>query len=152
MQIVADKEANTMGNEFTILIADKNPHVRRFLQRELLTDGFQVLMTKDGREALKLLNSSDPPDLLVLDLDLPDVSGLEILKKLEDQDIRIPVVVHTFLTEYADHPAVRNSAAYVEKTGNNVDGLKLVIMDALQKGCATRHVNEPDKETLLSST
>jgi DNA-binding response OmpR family regulator len=141
-----------MGNEFTILIADKNPHVRKFLQRELLIDGFRVLITKEGREALKLLYSNNPPDLLVLDLDLPHVSGLEILKRLEDQQIRIPVVVHTFLTEYANHPAIRNSAAYVEKTGDNVDGLKLVINDALQKWYAARHVNEPDKEARLNST
>jgi DNA-binding response OmpR family regulator len=149
---VADKEVNTMGNKFIILIADRNPHVRRFLQRELMIDGFQVLIAKDGREALKLSNSGDPPDLLILDLDLPDVSGLEILKQLQDQKIRVPIVVHTFLTEYADHPAVRNSAAYVEKTGDNVDGLKLVINGVLQKWHATRHVNESDREAQPSCT
>jgi DNA-binding response OmpR family regulator len=141
-----------MDNKFTILIADRNPHVRRFLQRELILDGFQVLIAKDGRDVLKLLHSVDSPDLLVLDLDLPHVSGLEILKELQDRGIRIPIVVHTFLTDYADHPAVRNSSAYVEKTGSNVDSLKLVINGALQKWYATRQVNEPDRGARPSCT
>ncbi|MBW1744161.1 MAG: response regulator [Deltaproteobacteria bacterium] len=147
-----NEKADTTANGFCILVADRNPHVREFLRRELSIDGFQVLTAKDGREALRLLNSGNPPDLLVLDLDLPHVSGLEILKKLQDRKLRVPGVAHTFLTKYADHPAVRNSAAFVEKTGNNVDGFKLVINDVLRRWYPTRYVNQPDGEVSSSCT
>jgi len=129
-----------------ILVADRNPHVRSFLQRELSTDGFHVLIAKDGREVLRLLDTADLPDLLILDIDLPHVSGLEILKKLQDQEALLPVMVHTLLKEYADHPTVRNAAAFVEKTGDNVDGFKLAINDVLRKWYPTRYVNEADRE------
>jgi DNA-binding response OmpR family regulator len=141
-----NEKVNTMANGFSILIADRNPHVRKFLRRELETDGFHVLIAKNGREVLRLLNAGDPPDLLILDLDIPHVSGLEILKKLQDQEARLPVMVHTLLKEYADHPTVRNAVAFVEKTGDNVDGFKLVINDVLQKWYPMRYVNEPDRE------
>jgi len=141
-----NEKVNTMANGFSILIADRNPHVRKFLRQELSTDGFHVLIAKNGQEVLRLLNEGDLPDLLILDLDIPHVSGLEILKKLQDQELRFPIVVHTFLTKYADHPAVRNSAAFVEKTGDNVDGFKLVINDVLRKWYHARYVNQPERE------
>jgi len=147
-----DKEVNTMGNKCTILIADRNPHVREFLRRELSIPGFQVLKAKDGREVLRMFNSGDPPDLLILDLDIPHVSGVEILRKLQDKKIRVPVVVHTFLTEYADHPAVRKSAAFLEKTGDDIDGFKLVVNDVLRKWYPARYVNEPDGDVSPSCT
>lgn len=120
-----------MTDEVTILIADRNPHVRKFLQRELAADGFQVLMAKDGREVLRLLDEDKQPDLLVLDLEIPHVSGLDILKKLQDRKPPVPVVVHTFLTEFANHPVVQQAAAFVEKTGDNIDNLKAVILEVL---------------------
>jgi len=135
-----------MTDGFRILVADRNPHVRSFLQRELSMDGFHVLIAKDGREVLRLLDTADLPDLLIIDIELPHVSGLEILKKLQGQQTLLPVMIHTLLKEYADHPAVRNAAAFVEKTGDNVDGFKVVINDVLRKWYPTRYVNEPDRE------
>jgi DNA-binding response OmpR family regulator len=145
-----------------ILIADRNPHVRKFLRRELAAEGYQVLTAKDGREVLRILDAGEPPDLLVLDLEVPDVSGLEILKKLQDRDLPLPVVVHTFVNESAGHPAVKKSAAFIEKTGENIDGLKAVIGGVLHKCYSERksqdkisEADSPDfdskNEYLLSS-
>jgi DNA-binding NtrC family response regulator len=127
------QKPNTTTNQFTILIADRNPHVRKFLSRELAAEGYRVLTAKDGREVLRILDAGEPLDLFVLDLEIPDVSGLQILKKLQDRDPALPVVVHTFLNEYANHPAVMKSAAFVEKTGENIDSFKAVIGGVLHK-------------------
>ena len=132
------QKPDTTTNRFMILIADRNPHVRKFLSRELAAEGYRVLTAKDGREVLRILDAGEPPDLLVFDLEIPDVSGLQILKKLQDRDPPLPVVVHTFLNEYANHPAVKKSAAFIEKTGENIDGLKVVIRGVLHKCYAER--------------
>jgi CheY-like chemotaxis protein len=118
-------------NQFTILITDRNPHIREFLRRELLSAGYRVELAKDGREVLRMTRIDDSPDLLILDLEIPHVNGLEILEQLQDRRPMLPVVIHTFLTEYANHPAVQKAAGFVEKTGNNIDTLKAVIVRAL---------------------
>lgn len=127
------QKLDTATNQFTILVADRNPHVRTFLGRELAAEGYRVLTAGDGRELLSMLSVNDLPDLLVLDLEIPDVSGLQILMQLQDREPLLPVVVHTFRTEYADHPAVKKAAAFVEKTGNHIDSFKAVIRGVLQR-------------------
>jgi len=123
---------NSMTSGFTILVADRNPHVRTFLGRELAAEGYRVLTAKDGRELLRMLNDNDSPDLLVLDLELPDVSGLQILMQLQDRKPLLPIVVHTFCTEDADHPVVKEAAAFVEKTGDHIDSFMAVIERVLE--------------------
>ncbi len=127
-----------MTDQFTILIAERNPHVRNFLQRELAAEGYRVDLASNGREVLRMLDTNKAPDLLILDLEIPHVSGVEILKQLQDREPSLPVVVHTFITNYADYPAVQKAAAFVEKTGNNIDKLKAVILDVLAKAYPRR--------------
>jgi CheY-like chemotaxis protein len=127
------KQLNNTRNTFTILVADRNPHVRAFLGRELAAEGYNVLTAKDGPNLVSLLNARESPNLLVLDLELPDVSGLQILMELQNKKPLLPVVIHTFRTEYADHPAVKKAAAFVEKTGNHIDSFKTVIGEVLTK-------------------
>lgn len=114
-------------HSFTILIADRNPHVREFLQREFESAGYKVQVARDGKQVLSTTASNDCPGLVVLDLDMPHVDGLIILEKLLNRKPSIPVVVHTFLTEYEQHPTVRRAAAFWEKRGNNIEGFKAEI-------------------------
>ena len=71
-----------MDKGITILIADRNRHVREFLKRELAAVGYRVRLAKNGREVLNWVNHYPPPDLLILDLNLPDEPELGILEKL----------------------------------------------------------------------
>ena len=122
-----------MKKEFTILIADRNRHVREFLRRELMAEGYNVQLAKTGREVLELVFNRDHLDLLILDLDLPDAGGLDILQKLQEHFPVLPVIVHTFLSEYVNHSFVLSSAAFVEKEGSNIDRLKTVVREILRK-------------------
>jgi DNA-binding NtrC family response regulator len=122
-----------MQESFSILIADRNPHVRRFLKREMMGEGYHVRMAKTAREVLELVFDREPLDLLILDLDLPDASELDILQKLQERFPVLPVVVHTFLSEYVNHSFVLSSAAFVEKEGSNIDRLKTVVREILRK-------------------
>lgn len=119
--------------KFTILIADRNPHVREFLKREMISEGYRVRLAKDGREVLACVYHHDPLDLLILDPDLPDSSGPAILEKIGDRIPSIPVVVHTFLSDYAGYQTSPGTIAFVEKKGNSVEHLKKVVFEALIK-------------------
>jgi len=125
-------KVNTMDNEFYILIADRNRHVREFLRRELIAEGYRIQVAKDGREVLVMTEGAEPPDLLILDLDMPYVNGLTILDRLRERSPLLPVVIHTFLTEDVAVLNVRHAAAVVEKSGNT-DCLKAAVDEVFQQ-------------------
>jgi len=133
-----------MKNEFTILIADRNRHVREFLKREIATEGYGVRLAKSGREVMKYIYDHDVPvDLLILDPDLPDAGELEILKALHSRIPVLPLVIHTYLSEYLDHPDIVDSATVVEKKGSNIDHLKKVVFEMLRKSYPKRfHISK----------
>ena len=122
-----------MKDPFTILIADRNRHVRDFLRREMVAEGYRVQVANSGREVLKLACRKEDFDLLILDLDLPDAGELDVLEELRKCIPTLPVVVHTFLSEHVNRPPVVSMTAFVEKKGTNIDSLKEVVMDMLHK-------------------
>ena len=122
-----------MKKEFNILIADRNPHVREFLKREMMTDGYQVRLAENGRQLLKWVYHHEHLDLLIVDPDLPDIDVLSLVTKLRDRIPFLPVVVHTFLLDYSDHLDVLQSFPFVEKKGSSIEHLKKVVFDILQK-------------------
>ena len=121
-----------MPNGFTVLITDRNRHVRNFLRRELITEGYQVEVAADGRDLLRKVSIADPPDLLILDLEIPYSGGPTILERLRRVNSGLPVIIHAFATEDASHPAVKRTAAFVEKMGNT-DRLKAAVFEVLRE-------------------
>lgn len=84
------------GRVRTVLVADDEPLMVEILARFLQQAGFNVLRAFDGREALEIVRSHDP-DLLILDLKLPRLSGFDVVEQLRS-DARtqaLPIVVHT---------------------------------------------------------
>jgi DNA-binding response OmpR family regulator len=113
-----------------ILIADRNRHVREFLRRELAREGYLVEVARDGREVIASLNGAAPPDLLILDLEIPYAHELEGLKGLQDGKLPLPVVIHSFLPESGHPPAVPFAAAFLEKKGDT-EHLKAVVAEVI---------------------
>lgn len=122
-----------MKENFVILIADRNRHVREFLKREFTAEGYCIVVAKDGYEVLRLLEGAVPPDLLILDLEIPYTGSRTVLERLKDLRLSLPIVIHAFPSEYGVGSEVENLvAAVVEKSGNT-DRLKSVVMEVLQK-------------------
>ncbi|MEJ2233330.1 MAG: response regulator [Syntrophobacterales bacterium] len=121
-----------MAAGFTILITDRNRHVRNFLRRELSAEGYQVEVAADGRDLLRKINAADAPDLLILDLEIPYAGGAAILKRLRRVNSRLPVIVHGFATEDATHASVQQTVAFIEKMGNT-DRLKSAVFEVLRE-------------------
>ena len=120
-----------MEKEFTILIADRNRHVRELLKREMRAEGYRVRLAKNGREVLDQVYQYEPLDLLILDLDLPDAGEVAVLERIEDRIPSLPVVVHTFLSDYANNRGVLGAAVFVEKKGSSIESLKRVVFEVL---------------------
>jgi chemosensory pili system protein ChpA (sensor histidine kinase/response regulator) len=82
----------------TILVVDDSPSVRRVVTNLLRSAGWQPVAAKDGLEALEILqHSATPPDLILLDIEMPRMDGYELLSTLRGQDAyrHVPVVMVT---------------------------------------------------------
>ena len=86
-----------------ILIVEDEPDILELLAYNLRQAGFEVSTSSDGEEALRMAQA-DPPDLLVLDLMLPGMDGLELCRLLKQQEAlrRVPVLMLTAKAEEVD--------------------------------------------------
>jgi CheY-like chemotaxis protein len=113
-----------VSRPYKILVADRNPHVRRFLSRELSAAGFQVTAAESATHLMEALGKGAGPDLVVLDPDLPDADSADLLARLKRSFPDLPVVLHTFLYEInAPAHSLSWTAATVEKGANSSDAL-----------------------------
>ena len=76
------------------MIADDDPAIRSMLAELLRAEGYSTLEAKSGNEVLRTVPVEEP-DLLLMDLRMPEQDGIQIMKRLSAQDIKIPVVMMT---------------------------------------------------------
>jgi two-component system, OmpR family, KDP operon response regulator KdpE len=88
------------GSPICILVIDDEPPIRKLLRTGLGTQGYEVLEAPNGKAALELIG--ERTDLIILDLGLPDVAGLELLGLLRTRAEAVPIVV---LSSRADESA-----------------------------------------------
>ena len=81
------------GSTQTILVVEDEQAIASFVAAYLRKDGFAVQMTASGREALSLVGS-DPPSLVILDLMLPDLDGMEVCRRIREAST-LPVLMLT---------------------------------------------------------
>jgi two-component system KDP operon response regulator KdpE len=74
-----------------VLVIDDEPPIRKLLRMGLGTQGYEILDAPNGKIALELL--AQKPDLVILDLGLPDIQGLDLLRMIRTRDERVPIVV-----------------------------------------------------------
>jgi two-component system, OmpR family, KDP operon response regulator KdpE len=74
-----------------ILVVDDEPPIRKLLRMGLTSQGYEVLDAPNGKAALDLL--ARKPDLVILDLGLPDIDGLELLRRMRHRQEGLPIVV-----------------------------------------------------------
>jgi two-component system, OmpR family, KDP operon response regulator KdpE len=74
-----------------VLVIDDEPPIRKLLRMGLSTQGYRVIEAADGQAALDHMR--EKPDLIILDLGLPDMQGLELLRAMRTRDEGVPIVV-----------------------------------------------------------
>jgi len=81
-----------------ILVVDDEANIRKFLKKSLEREGYEVRLAGTGEEALARLEE-ERPDLLVLDVWLPDANGMELLTDIRRNDPDLPVIIITAFGE-----------------------------------------------------
>src|SRR5690348_15512814 len=74
-----------------VLVVDDEPPIRKLLRMGLGTQGYEILDAPNGKAALELLDHK--PDLVILDLGLPDMQGLDLLRRMRAQNEAVPILV-----------------------------------------------------------
>ena len=97
-----------------ILIVDDDKNQRLLLEEELAEEGYSVLSATDGEQALAAISRA-MPDLVILDVIMPGMDGLELLGKLLGMNNRLPVVIHTAYSGYKDNFMAWGADAYIIK-------------------------------------
>jgi len=123
-----------MDNQYTILVTDRNRHVRDFLKRELLAEGYNVLTARDASEVRKYLYSPEQIDLVILDPELLNCIYGSLLNEICDRLPPVPVIVHGFFNGQSFVlPQECPQTVVVEKKGGSIELLKKNISKLLIK-------------------
>src|ERR1700684_3818296 len=85
-----------------ILSVEDDDNLAYVIATTLQLEGFSVTRAKDGHEALRLTLGDDPPDLMILDVMLPDFSGFEVCQRLREAGADIPVIFLTAVDSVSD--------------------------------------------------
>ena len=98
-----------------VLVIDDEPPIRKLLRMGLTAQGYQVLEAPNGKTALALLEPS--PNLIILDLGLPDMQGHELLKSIRSRNDSVPIVILSSRDDEAGKVQALDSGAddYVTK-------------------------------------
>jgi len=106
------------GHGYTILVADDEPEVVNLVEIVLQTEGYTIESVSDGKAALAKIKAK-PPDLLLLDIRMPEMTGLTVLDHLREDPVgsTVPVIV---LSVVVTDPEVRTAlehgaVAYLSK-------------------------------------
>lgn len=78
----------------SVLVVDDDAKITSFLRRSLALEGYQVLVANSGTEALRVVAES-PPDLLILDVMMPDLDGLEVCRRIRAAGEEFPILMLT---------------------------------------------------------
>ncbi|MGZ3467745.1 MAG: response regulator [Gemmatimonadaceae bacterium] len=80
-----------------VLVADDEPHIGRIIKMKLEQGPFKVSLAYDGEEALALIDGDEQVDLALLDLMMPKLSGLDVLRKVREQERfkSLPLIILT---------------------------------------------------------
>ncbi len=105
-------------DEYRVLIVDDEEELVKTIAERLQLRGIQAQTATDGETALKMIEAN-PPQVVVLDVMMPGLGGIEILQRMNAQNLKIPVIL---LTGYGS-------------TEQGMDGMKQGAFDYLMKPC-----------------
>lgn len=113
-----------------ILIVDDDQNILRLYKEELEDEGYIIVTASNGQEAIEMFEKEDP-DLVTLDILLPDIDGIKLLRQMKEKKPRLPIIMSTAY-DYRDDFAVWASEAYIVKSSDMTE-LKATIRKLIDK-------------------
>jgi len=114
-----------------VLCVDDDLSLLRLYQDELSEEGYKVILAKDGKEALAKFEK-EKPQVVVMDIRMPVMDGIEALTAMMGKDRQIPVILNTAYPQYRDNFMTWGAEAYVIKSSDLTE-LKQKIREILDK-------------------
>jgi CheY-like chemotaxis protein len=108
-----------------ILVADDEMAIRLLYSEELKEEGYEVYTAANGREALEIVESM-PLDLVILDIKMPEMDGIEALRQIKERKPDLPVLLSTAYGEYKQDFATWASDDYLVKS-SDLEDLKSAV-------------------------
>ena len=100
-----------------LLVVDDDPAIREVASAMLVEEGYEILTAEDGLQALELLQRFNP-DLVITDLQMPRMSGFELVKIMHERFPQLPVIVISGEFGEYDRPPEVTAAAFFSKSGS----------------------------------
>jgi DNA-binding response OmpR family regulator len=122
-----------------ILLVENEEGERLLYEQELNEEGYLVLWARNGKEALQYLEES-PCDLVILDIVMPEMDGLEVLAKIVSRYKKLPVILYTAYAHYKNDFMTWLADAFVVKS-SDLSVLKKSVKELLGK-----HGEEKDSQ------
>jgi two-component system response regulator (stage 0 sporulation protein F) len=101
----------------TVLVADDELSIRKLYQRELQREGYNVVFATNAQEAIQKTRDNSP-DLVIMDIRMPGMDGLEAMGRILEENNQIPVVINTAYSAYKDSFLSWCADAYVTKSSD----------------------------------
>ena len=117
--------------QYTIMVVDDEENIRWLYKEELEEEGYSIATAASGEEALQIITEIKP-DLVVMDIKMPGISGVDTLIKIKEIDKNIPVILCSAYGDYKQDFTTWASDAYVVKSAS-LDELKKAIREVLEK-------------------
>jgi len=114
-----------------ILVVDDEESIHLLFRDELENDGYEVHSAMNGEEALRLVPALNP-DLVILDIQMPGLNGIEVLRKLKEADNELPVILSSAYQEYKQDLSSWACDAFVVKSAD-LDELRETVARILKK-------------------
>lgn len=113
-----------------ILIVDDEPHLRLLYETELRRAGYETMTAGNAAQGLEYVQTMKP-DLVVLDIRMAGMDGIEALQKIIERDNSIPVILNTAFSSYKDNYLTWSADAYVTKSAD-VSQLLAAVQEVLE--------------------
>ena len=114
-----------------VLVVEDDTNQRLLYEEELREEGYEVVSAGDGREALKVAREANP-DLVILDINMPAMDGLDALSQLLEINPALPVIINTAYPGYQDSFTAWSADAYIVKSSDLTE-LKSTVKRLLDK-------------------
>ncbi len=115
----------------TILVVDDDDAIRTLLKDELIDEGYEVMTATNARDALKMVEQ-EALDLVILDIRMPGMDGLEALPRILGLKEGLPVILNTAYTQYLESFMSWAADAYVVKSSDLTE-LKAKVKELTEK-------------------
>lgn len=101
-----------------ILVVDDEAYIRQFVKEELEDEGYDIVTAASGKEALSILSEPQKPDLVIMDIRMHEMNGIEMMGFYIKDKYDIPVIIFTAYDAYKNEPLFMVADAYITKSSN----------------------------------